>query len=182
MKHKLALWAVAGLAAASLGACEEGAARRNAGSGASADGICKPFGAAPAGPADGSAVVEDCLHRWGYTLAASTDDATSVAEAVVAACSAPLARWNQQTLAASADRGLQEAPSLLTGQTTNPILEHHNFAQGRAMFYVVQARAGKCKPPRVDRDAARPAATAPAAAPAPVAPAAPAFMPNSPDQ
>lgn len=176
MTRNLALIAAAGFAAVSLTACEEGAARRNAGTGADADGICKPFSAAPAGPADGSAVVEDCLHRWGYTLAASSDDAASVAEAVVAACSAPLARWNQQTLSASAERGLQEAPSLLTGQPTNPILEHNNFVQGRAMFYVVQARAGKCKPPRADREAAR------TPQPAAAAPAEPAYTPNSPDQ
>jgi len=41
----------------------------------------------------------------------------------------------------------ESAPSLLTGQTTTPIAEHYNYAQGRALFYVVQGRAGKCAPP-----------------------------------
>ena len=96
------------------------------------------------------------MRSWGYTLAKAEDDAESVASAVVAACTAPLARWNQQSLgmAAGPRGGLQEAPSLLTGETTNPILEHNNFAEGRALFYVVQARAGDGEPPRDDGRAA----------------------------
>jgi hypothetical protein len=109
-------------------------------------GVCKAFPAAgAAAPADGPARVEDCLHRWAYTLAGSGDDAATVGEAVMAACSAPLARWNQQGLGTEAPQ--EDAPSLLTGQPTNPIAEHNNFARARALFYVVQARAGGCKPP-----------------------------------
>jgi hypothetical protein len=113
-------------------------------------GVCKPFPAANAqpNPADGAAVTEDCLHRWAYTLAGGGDDAGTVAEAVTAACTAPLSRWNQQTLGAAAASGAPvAAPSLVTGEDTNPIAEHMNFAKGRALFYVVQARAGACKPP-----------------------------------
>ena len=150
---------VAAAAALGLSACEEGAARRDRTAGAKADGICKDFGRAPADAATPGAVgagssfaVDDCLHRWGYTLARSDDDADVVADAVVAACSTPLARWNQQTLSQSAGGGNapQEAPSLLTGQPTNPIAAHAAFAQRQAIFYVVQGRAGKCDPPRVD--------------------------------
>jgi len=113
-------------------------------------GVCKAFPAANAQPAalEGAAGLEDCLHRWAYTLAGGPDDAGTVADATVAACSAPLSRWNQQTLGAAAAEGApQEAQSLLTGETTNPIAEHRNFAADRALFYVVQARAGSCKPP-----------------------------------
>ena len=113
-------------------------------------GVCKPFPTAAAQPAatDGAAGLEDCLHRWAYTLAGGPDDAGTVADAAVAACTAPLSRWNQQTLgAAAAEGGPQEGQSLLTGETTNPIAEHRNFAADRALFYVVQARAGSCKPP-----------------------------------
>jgi hypothetical protein len=99
--------------------------------------------AAPA--AEGAASLEDCLHRWAYTLAASHDDAGDVARAVMAACTAPLARWNQQGLGAADQPG--EAPSLITGEPTNPIAERTNFATSRALFYVVQARAGHCKAP-----------------------------------
>ena len=134
--------------------------------------ICTPF-AAPAASAastpapapgalqpaavaaDPATALDDCLHRWGYTLAASSDRAQEVAMAVVAACSPALTRWNQQmvAVAASGSTGGQvpnvaeSAPSLLTGQTTTPIAEHYNYAQGRALFYVVQGRAGKCAPP-----------------------------------
>jgi hypothetical protein len=142
-----------GLAAAALAACQ-GGQRPVAG-------VCKPFPAANAAPpAEGAPSLEDCLHRWAYTLAGSRDDAHQVAEAVMAACSAPLARWNQQSLAAAAGASPpQEAPSLLTGESTNPIAEHSNFAGGRALFYVVQARAGACKPP--PRRSGSPAMTAP---------------------
>lgn len=113
-------------------------------------GVCKPFPATAAQPVanDGAAVLEDCLHRWGYTLALGRDDAGSVADATVAACNGPLSRWNQQTLGMAAAEGApQEAQSLLTGETTNPIAQHRSFAADRALFYVAQARAGSCKPP-----------------------------------
>jgi len=115
-------------------------------------GICKPFPeAAAAAPADGPAALEDCLHRWGYALAAGRDDAGMVADATVAACTGPLTRWNQQSLtaAAAAPEAPQEGLSLLTGQPSSPIAEHRSFAADRALFYVAQARAGGCKaPPR----------------------------------
>lgn len=129
-------------AAASLAACSDRGPRPVAG-------ICKAFpDPAAAQPAGGAAVLEDCLHRWAYTLAGSRDEAGIVADAVAAACRAPLARWNQQSMAeAAAANAPAEAPSLLTGQPTNPIAEHATFASDRALFYVVQARAGGCKPP-----------------------------------
>jgi len=100
--------------------------------------------------ADPAASVEDCLHRWGYALAASTDDANQAAAAAVAACGPAIARWNQAALAPAEGEGGGgpiQAPSLLTGQETTPLNEHYLFAQGRALFYVVQARAGKCAAP-----------------------------------
>ena len=159
---------VAALAAASalgLAACDNANGR-----GGAASGICRPFttasnantanantntpaaptsvGVLPAAPAgDPAAAVDDCLHRWGYTLAASSDPANFVAEATVAACGTALSSWNQQSLSAENAGGAVQAPSLLTGQPTSPIGEHYNFAQGRALFYVVQARAGHCGPP-----------------------------------
>jgi hypothetical protein len=133
---------MAAAAAVALAGCEQGPKP--------VAGICKAFPAANAQPAatDGPGVLEDCLHRWAYTLAGSADDAGTVADAVVAACTGPLARWNQQALGQAAATGQpDEAPSLLTGEATTPIAEHSNFAKGRALFYVVQGRAGGCKPP-----------------------------------
>jgi hypothetical protein len=138
---------VAALAALSLAGCG-----RTEGGGAGA-GICTPFPSAAgpgALPPDAAAQLDDCLHRWGYALAAAPDKADAVAQATVAACTTSLTRWNQQGLSAGAGGApaeALEAPSLLTGQPTNPIAQHYAYAQGRALFYVVQARAGKCAPP-----------------------------------
>ncbi|WP_049758108.1 hypothetical protein [Phenylobacterium zucineum] len=165
MRKVLILTAVAA-AASGLAACQEGGQGRSRAAAGDADGLCKPFAApgqaaAPGGLDQGGAAVDDCLHRWGYTLARSTDEAGAVAQAALAACSAPLARWNQQTLSQAAGGGPpMEAPSLLTGEPTNPIAEHNSFAEGRALFYVVQARAGKCDPPRETAPAQTPAAGA----------------------
>lgn len=146
---------VLSLAALGLAACN------NNGRGAAA-GICKPFATASTNPAaptsinatpampaagDPAATLDDCLHRWGYTLAASTDPANLVADATLAACSSQITGWNQTALGADNAGGAVQAPSLLTGQPTNAISEHHNFAEGRALFYVVQARAGHCAAP-----------------------------------
>jgi hypothetical protein len=156
------LIAVTALAALGLAACT------NNNGGGGAGGICKPFTTAtttttttttPGAPAvlpganvlpaagDASAGLDDCLHRWGYTLAASADPANFVAEATLAACSTALSNWNQQALTSDNAGGAVQAPSLLNGQPTNPLAEHYSFAQGRALFYVVQARAGHCGPP-----------------------------------
>jgi len=95
-------------AAVGLAACEGGQRNRTAAAGG--DGLCKPFvgtaqAASPGMAVDGGLAVDDCLHRWGYTLAKADDDAIAVAQAVVAACSAPIARWNQQTLSNAAATG-----------------------------------------------------------------------------
>jgi len=162
--NSLSVAALAAVTALGLSACDNAGGR-----GGSASGVCKPFmtaangnastpqtnaaaptsvGVLPAAPSgDPSAAVDDCLHRWGYTLAASSDAANFVAEATVAACGTALSSWNQQALSSDNAGGAVQAPSLLTGQPTNPISEHYNFAQGRALFYVVQARAGHCGPP-----------------------------------
>jgi hypothetical protein len=160
----ISIAALAAVTALGLAACDSANGR-----GGGAAGICKPFtttsnanaastttpaaaptgvGVLPAAPSgDPSAAVDDCLHRWGYTLAASSDAANFLAEATVAACGTALSSWNQESLSADNAGGAVQAPSLLTGQPTSPIGEHYNFAQGRALFYVVQARAGHCGPP-----------------------------------
>jgi hypothetical protein len=113
--------------------------------------ICADFKAprntsATASIADAAAPLDECLRRWAYSLAPSKDEADYVSEAAVAACSGALARWNQESLGDSAP---EEAMSITTGQPTNPMAEHNAFAHNRALFYVVQARAGRCTPPAV---------------------------------
>lgn len=96
---------------------------------------------------EGAAPVDECVRRWAYSLAASHDPADTVAEATVAACNTQLARWNQQALTQpGAD---VEANSITTGQLTTPLAEHSAYTAGRALFYVVQARAGHCAAPPV---------------------------------
>lgn len=149
--------AAAALACVALAACDN-AERRN-GMAATGGKLCMPFTAAPAATpgapgapgvpaavAAPSAGMDDCLHRWGYALAASADPAGDVAQATVAACSSALARWNQGAMAPTAGAP-SEAPSLITGEDTSPMAERYRFASTRALFYVVQARAGKCAAP-----------------------------------
>jgi len=112
--------------------------------------ICVDFKAAKPAPAAlpeadmGAGPLDECVRRWAYSLAPSRDAADTVAEAVVGACNGPLTRWNGQVLNA---QGSGEAASLTTGEPTTPLAEHNAFAHGRALLYVVQARAGACAPP-----------------------------------
>ncbi len=141
-----------GIAALALSACSdhEGRMVNNK--------ICANFKAAntgqtgvPAMPvADAASPVDECVRRWAYSLAGARDNAEVVADASVAACAAALTRWNQGALNQQSNAngdGASEGLSITTGLPTNPISEHSNFARGRALFYVVQARAGRCAPP-----------------------------------
>jgi hypothetical protein len=125
-------------------------------------GICTPFraqGGAAAAPDPASvdavatpaltgdaAAFDDCLHRWGYRLAKSDDLAETVAGAVVAACAPALARWNSATVA-QPSTGPDQAISLVTGEPSTTLADRYQSAQSKALFYVVQARAGNCAPP-----------------------------------
>ncbi len=106
-------------------------------------------GLAPATVSDPAIAFDDCIHRWGYVLAPSRDPADVVAQASVEACSSILASWSQQIgQAAQAEptsygaRGRSE-----TAQAPNPEAQRMHAAEGRALFYVVQARAGGCAAP-----------------------------------
>ena len=103
----------------------------------------KPAAGAPG--ANGATAVDDCAKRWAYSLASSRDDAEVVAEAVKTACGAQLSTWNQQTVNQPGGEG--ESASLLTGEPTTPLAEHNAYLSRRALFYVVQARAGSCPAP-----------------------------------
>jgi hypothetical protein len=105
--------------------------------------------ATPAVSADAGSPVDDCLRRWGYSLAGARDPADAVANATVAACGTALSRWSQASLGAAGQGGGGQGISLTTGLPTNPMAEQNAYAHGRALFYVVQARAGRCAPPPV---------------------------------
>ena len=146
------------LAAGALGACHRGGGQVY---GPLNGNLCRPFHTSD-GPQintnDQAAVYDDCLHRWAYSLAPARDQADVVASAVSAACAANLTHWNQQTLSQQAAppeaqaQGVapppdQGATDLATGQPTDMMNSRAQFAQSRALFYVVQARAGGCSPP-----------------------------------
>jgi hypothetical protein len=94
---------------------------------------------------DPAAAFEDCIHRWGYTLAPDRDPADVVAQATVDACGPILNAWNQQTLGQTAGYGQTDRQGR---PVPNPQLDQRmRAAASRALFYVVQARAGGCAPP-----------------------------------
>jgi hypothetical protein len=101
---------------------------------------------------DAATPVDECVRGWAYSLAGARDTADVVADAAVAACAPALSHWNQAGLNQPAQAGAGgsvEALSLTTGEPTNALAEHNAFAHGRALLYVVQARAGRCAPPPV---------------------------------
>jgi hypothetical protein len=122
---------------------------------------CSPFpstsvpsnatsGLAPAANIDPAVSFDDCIHRWGYALAPSRDPADVVAQASVEACSSILANWSQQIGQASgaeparySERGRRETQQA----PPDPEAQRMHAAEGRALFYVVQARAGGCAAP-----------------------------------
>ena len=117
-------------------------------------GICAPFNAvannagAPGGQA---ATLDDCLHRAAYKLARASDSADIVAQATVAACSDELSRWNTASVSTPVAAGgtPDTAVDLITGQSASQIAQRYQYAQGRALYYVVQGRAGRCDVPAV---------------------------------
>ena len=125
--------------------------------GSSDAGYCTPFPtSANTAPADPGGVFEDCVHRWSYALAPGRDDASTVAAAVVSACGTALSHWNEQAFDQAGNQaGDQAGPagppasatSLTTGQPEDQMTVRSQYAQSRALFYVVQARAGRCAPP-----------------------------------
>ena len=121
--------------------------------------ICTPFkaatpaanpsdvAAAPGAPTDGAGEFDECLHRWGYRLAKSEDAADIAARAVVAACGEALSRWNTQALTQAGPNTSQATLDLHTGRSTTMLEQRYGYAEGKALFYVVQGRAGNCAAP-----------------------------------
>ena len=105
-----------------------------------------PKSTTPIAADDGAAGGGDFPPPWAYSLAPSRDPADAVAGAVAEACSVQLTRWNRQSLSQPSN-GDGVSSSIVTGEPTTPLSEHNAFTHARALFYVVQARAGACAPP-----------------------------------
>lgn len=93
-------------------------------------------------------MLEQCVHRWAYRLAPSGDPAPVAAEAVLAACDEVLFR---ATFAAEQRAQSRNEPNdvfdVQTGQSVNRYAGATEEMRRKALFHVVQARAGKCVVP-----------------------------------
>jgi len=76
---------------------------------------------------------DECIHRWSYRFAAAPDTAESVAAAVIGACRAQIDRS-----ATMLGEGDPEAERWY-------LAEMERVARERALYRVVQARAGACR-------------------------------------
>ncbi len=144
-------------AAAMLSGCNQSASAQGGGLQLTGSKYCKPFktGADVSGTAamnaalnDPSAAFDDCIHRWGYTLAPARDPADVVAQAAVNACGPILSAWSQQAMGGEPQpsyrgRGRGE-PSQMS---MSPQQQQIRQAESKALFYVVQARAAGCAAP-----------------------------------
>ena len=75
---------------------------------------------------------DECIHRWGYRLARAPDSAESVVGAVIGACRSQIDRS-----ATMLGEGDQDAERYY-------LTEMERVARERALYRVIQARAGHC--------------------------------------
>ena len=160
MRGKMACVAAATMATVVLTGCNRQAAAEGGNITLAGGKYCTPFpstaaasnaavGLAPATNADPAVAFDDCIHRWSYVLAPSRDPADVVAQASVEACSSILANWSQQIAQTSQLEPTRYSPRGRgnTAQPPDPETQRMHSAEGRALFYVVQARAGGCAAP-----------------------------------
>lgn len=88
---------------------------------------------------------DDCLHRWGYRLAGAPEPAATAAEAALGACYDAVEAWATR-IVGTEDR-LPDYRDPITGRLVDFRANLFQEARSYALFYVVQARAGKCKVP-----------------------------------
>ncbi len=145
------------VAAALVSGCSRSAFAQNGGLQTTGSKYCAPFKTSDATGAsalnaaltDPAGAFDDCIHRWGYTLAPARDPADVVAQAAVDACGPIIAAWSQQ----ATSQEPAEQPSRYRSresqqaQPPSPQAQQIRMAESRALFYVVQARAAGCAPP-----------------------------------
>jgi len=144
-------------ASALLTGCDRTALAQNGGLQLTGAKYCTPFksteatGAAAANSAlsDPAGAFDDCIHRWGYTLAPARDPADVVAQAAVDACGPIIAAWSQQTASQepAAPPTRYSRRDQQAAQQPNPQAQQIRMAESKALFYVVQARAAGCAAP-----------------------------------
>ena len=87
---------------------------------------------APADAYQQAVARDECIHNWAYRLSRSQDDAEAVVGAVIGACRTSIDR--SATMVAAGD---PEAERFY-------LAEFERSSRERALFRVVQARAGRC--------------------------------------
>ena len=103
---------------------------------------------APADPYQQAVARDECIHNWAYRLARSDDDAEAVVGAVIGACRTSIDR--SATMVAEGD---PEAERFY-------LAEFERASRERALFRIVQARAGRCslEPRAIEAEAVTPPA------------------------
>lgn len=96
----------------------------------------------------------NCLHRWGYRLAASTDSGLTIAQAVMQACSLAVYEHAEKYAAMAADDYEQRyAPGVVDARErldyeAQARADRIRYLEREANFRVQQGKSGKCRPPR----------------------------------
>lgn len=123
------------MAAVALGACSE--VRTSLAEVGGEAGLCSPVPQLrrdPAANAYQQAIQRDeCIHRWSYLFAPVPDSAESVVGAVIGACRAQIDR--SATLLGEGDPDAERWF----------LQEMERVARERALYRVIQARAGNCR-------------------------------------
>lgn len=145
MKLMLAL----GLAASALGGCSQMANNTIC---ASPPSMESDFAASQADDAGGvpaqRMLALNCVHRWSYRLAPSSDAVDDVAEAVLGACSDAIFR-----AAYAQEKEAESRQQVAVGFNAETGMSENYYSLGteehrrQAVFRVVQARAGNCAVP-----------------------------------
>lgn len=93
-------------------------------------------------------VARNCVQKWGYRLAKSQDPADKVADAVMGACWDTIYPWAYARMVdAKSVTASEKTISSRSGREVNFVEETYEQLHARALFHVVQARAGRCQIP-----------------------------------
>jgi hypothetical protein len=129
---RFATWGAQGLALLALAGCGE----RPDGEAGRPSPLCAPIPAPRAQPAANAyeqAIQRDeCIHRYAYLFAPTRDSAEAVVGAVIGACRAPIDR--SATMLGNGDADAERWY----------LSEMERVARERALYRVIQARAGRC--------------------------------------
>jgi len=98
--------------------------------------------------------LDNCTLKWAYRLARSPDAADSVAQAVIGACAGAVDYLNSAAVAAKRADYAERYPGIppewtspRDGRDLTVQAYHYEEYRQKALFNVVQARAGQCKVP-----------------------------------